>query len=131
MCRQAILTKTIQLRTSGLQVRNFLPISRLLFGVSNLIESAKKESLPLILNFGGHQTISVIEAAEIIQRRCEIKFGFSPNIKTGSTKNQVKSQYFEYASNYPKNFMLCDSISLIAEIDAILNFVVKNENNWK
>ncbi len=129
MCRQAILTKTIQLRTSGLQVRNFLPISKLIHGVSAIIDSDSKKSLPSVLNFGGRKSISVLDAAEIIQSRCEVKFGFTPNIKIGSTKDQENFQFFEYGSNYLNDLILTDSISLIDEIDATLNFVDQNENN--
>jgi UDP-glucose 4-epimerase len=126
MCREAILKKTITLRSSGKQYRNFLPISELSKRIEDLINITQVENLPNTINVGGTSTISILEMAKLIQSRCEKKFSFSPAIRFHSTKETENQGEFSFHSSYSKHFPDYSAVTVENEIDSMLLYLLED-----
>lgn len=124
MCRDAILSKIISLRSTGNQLRNFIPISEVTKRVENIIESDNQDELPATLNFAGESTLTIIDMAKMIQLRCQKLFGFSPEIVIGQIDDNEDISNFVYSSLYSKNLPKYKSVSIENELDATLNYVM-------
>ena len=78
LCRQAITTGEIRLKTSGIQERDFIALSEVARAVSHMIEVPDSAMGEGIFNLGGERAISIIQLATIIQERCQETLGFIP-----------------------------------------------------
>lgn len=81
LCRQAITTGKLRLRTSGLQQRDFVTlhdVARCVEHVVSLPASALQDGL---FNLGGGRTLSIYALAEMVARRCDAVLGFRPPIE--------------------------------------------------
>ena len=77
LCKQIIVDQKMKLNTDGKQLRNFITITDVCRVVNLFIElNLRVENT--IFNVG-NETISIIEMAKIIQKRCKLILGFSPN----------------------------------------------------
>ena len=76
LCRQAIETGALELRTSGRQLRDFMGISQLVKAVDYLISRTPSKKSE-IFNVGGNYPASIRELAHLIQERFEKNFGFT------------------------------------------------------
>lgn len=80
LCRQAVRDGTMILRTSGLQQRDFIAISQVCRAIDHL-SSCEADALPPgIFNVGSGVSQSVLELAQLIQRRCKLVLGFKPDL---------------------------------------------------
>lgn len=80
LCRQAAESGYLRLNSSGLQQRNFIPISDLCMGVDHLAIWRPTAESATILNFGGDKSFSVRAMAELVAERCRHVLGFKPPI---------------------------------------------------
>jgi UDP-glucose 4-epimerase len=80
LCRQAITTGEIRLKTSGIQERDFIALSDVARAVSHMIEVPDDAMGERIFNLGGEKTISIIQLATMIQERCQATLRFMPPV---------------------------------------------------
>ena len=66
LCRQAIAQQRLVLKSSGLQVRNFIPLADAIRAVELLLRQNLR-SVELY-NLGGRQSYSIFEAAQMVQK---------------------------------------------------------------
>lgn len=99
-CKQAIVHKEIQIRTSGQQKRDFLSMSDLLASLPIFLTSPSASINNEIFNVGG-VTLSIKELAEVISETCAKLFEYEPKISTGSQKEIVTN--FNFNSEKFKN----------------------------
>ncbi|MCW7462954.1 SDR family oxidoreductase [Leptospira limi] len=95
LCKQAVTTNQMVLKTSGIQIRDFIPISEVCRAIHHLL------NLPLNMdehtfNLGGNMSMSVWDMALLIQKRCKEVLGFSPNLQRVSPSTNEVSENFEY-----------------------------------
>ena len=98
LCRQAIESRSMILRSNGLQQRNFIELNYVCRVMESLIRNDSGGSEPLILNVGSGSSHSVIEIAELIQQRCQLLFGYEPELQrlNGGPSVDEESNNFEY-----------------------------------
>jgi UDP-glucose 4-epimerase len=126
MCKEAVLNKTITLKSPGEQFRNFLPISELIARVEALTQVSDPTTIPNTINIGGVVTISILEIAKKIRERCAIFPGFEPEINLIHKKISGKTEYFEL-SNSTTDFMPKFShVQIDKELDATIRYVYEN-----
>ena len=122
LCLQSVRNKTIKLKSTGMQKRNFLTIEYLLQIINTLIVKSSKDSYHNLFNIGG-QTISIFELAETIANCCNKLFGYLPVIEKGKQNELVSNFDYDYsriqAIEYPLG-------SIENEIDRILLQCKKN-----
>lgn len=88
--RQVATQKSITLRSDGSQERDFVPISELLGFLSDICQPEIDIELPVLLNFGSGNSMTLLEVANKVRILSKSVFGFAPEIEVG-LPNQEKS----------------------------------------
>jgi UDP-glucose 4-epimerase len=122
LCRQAVTTRRLVLRSSGLQKRDFITlhdISRAVYHVMNLSELECADGL---FNLGGECPLKIIDMAEIVAERCIQTLGFKPEITTQEPLPKETSNELAYVIDKIKSTGFSLEKNLHEEIDATLRF---------
>jgi UDP-glucose 4-epimerase len=122
MCKEAFTHKKIALNSSGMQMRNFLPISELIEFIGILI--SRPDRLPPIINIRGETTISIKEAAEVVRSRCQIKLGFMPSLISEQNNPDEANNLFQFQSIYKDLIDSLRPVSIESEIDSIFDYLI-------
>ncbi len=126
LCRQAVTSRSLVLRTAGLQRRDFVTLTDVSRAISHVIDLNNERIGNAIFNVGGAWAPSVLEMAKIIQTRCSVILGLTPNIARQDPIGTEVTVDLEYQIDR----LLSSGYSLtgqaIAEIDSLLIFC--NEN---
>jgi UDP-glucose 4-epimerase len=80
LCFQAIKSKQLFLHTNGLQFRDFITLSDTVKAIEYLIGCQISKLGDGLYNLGGSQSLRVIDFAQNIAKRCNIVYGYEPNI---------------------------------------------------
>ena len=86
LCKQIIEHQKMKLNTDGKQLRNFITITDVCRVVNLIIDLNFKSNENTIFNVG-NKTISILEMAGIIQKRCKLILGFSPKLEINKQDN--------------------------------------------
>jgi len=81
LCRQAVVKKELELKTSGHQKRDFIAISDAINAVFHFLNMNRDNTGNGLFNLGGEASLSILYMAELIAERCEKIIGFRPSIK--------------------------------------------------
>lgn len=80
LCRQAVQTRNMVLRSSGLQQRDFITLEDVGRSVRHLLELTREQCGDGLFNLGGGLSLSIWEMTQQIAARCQAALGFSPKI---------------------------------------------------
>ena len=80
LCSQAVAKRTMTLRSSGLQKRDFITMRDVAGVVSHMMDLDKTVLGDGIYNVGSGRSMRVLEMAEAIRRRCAEMLGYFPEI---------------------------------------------------
>ncbi len=80
LCHQAVTTGKLELRSSGLQRRDFVTLEDVARAVEHLIKLPADKCADGLFNLGGESPFPVIELAERISARCTTVLGFTPPV---------------------------------------------------
>ena len=122
LCKQAVTTQEIILRSSGVQQRNFLTMSDVCVAIESLLVAGFGSETPPIINVGSEVSETINNMATLIQERCKKVLGFNPIIEylPGKATNVV--QTLNYGSLYPSIFAEKMQNNKNREIDSLLKF---------
>ena len=120
LCKQIIEHQKMKLNSNGKQLRNFITITDVCRVVNLFTELNFKSNENTIFNVG-NKTISIIEMAEIIQKRCKLILGFSPKLEIKNQEN-VRVENFQYKTDKLDSIGFKSQISYEEEIDNLLIF---------
>jgi UDP-glucose 4-epimerase len=125
LCRQAVLTGKLRLRTHGLQQRNFITLKETTRCVEHFINLPKEICSDGLFNLGGDRVVSVYELTQLVALRCQTILGFSPEILRIEPKpyEQVSNLEYNIGKLMASGFVLENPIE--DEIDAALSFCQK------
>ena len=125
LCRQAVETRKLVLRSNGLQKRDFITLHDTVRCVEHLITLPKIKCGNGLFNLGGENTQSIHEITTLVAARCEMILGFTPIIERveANNDNQVLSLEYNIAKLKRIGFSLQNQINY--EIDSLLNFCNK------
>lgn len=120
LCKQAANTGELQLRSSGLQKRDFITLTDVCRAVVHLLGLSREELNDGIFNIGGAWTPTVFEMAGLVASRCELVLGFLPKIVKPDPDPTNRTHFLDYRINK----LLATGFELVrnheAEIDATL-----------
>jgi UDP-glucose 4-epimerase len=122
LCRQAVTTQEIRLKSSGLQKRDFIPLQDVARAVEHLIRLSTGSLDNGIFNLGGENSISIFDLAIRIQQRCLEILEFSPPIYRLEPNPSEKSGELTYSIEKLKSTGFLLTGSLEQEIDDTLRF---------
>lgn len=120
LCRQAVTERSIILRSAGLQRRDFVTLEDVSKAVCHVISLQKEQVGDGVFNIGGAWTPRVIDMAELIQGRCSVVLGFTPEIIRPESNQAEESLDLDFRIDklIASDFELSGNVS--AEIDATL-----------
>lgn len=126
LCRQAVIKRTLTLRSTGLQRRDFVTLHDVTRAVAHLVALSKEQIGSGIFNVGGAWAPRVLDIAEMIQARCQSVLGYSPVMVRPELTNEeaTPALTFEVAKLHASGFRLTGEVK--AEIDATLLFCRDN-----
>lgn len=121
LCRQAVNMRSMTLRTTGLQRRDFITLQDVSRAVTHMIDLPNNQIKDGLFNLGSGKSFSIIEMAKLIQARCNVVLGYTPEVFRPEQTYNEKSLLLDYRINKLLNtgFILSNNISL--EIDNILS----------
>ena len=125
LCKQAIEKKILKLKTSGLQKRNFIPITDVCRAIGYFIISENSNYSSKIYNLGGI-SLSVFEMATLIQKCCLEVFGYSPEIRKPIVSVLPKSEVLKYKMDWLNKSNFSFETEIWEEIYSLLHFCRKS-----
>ena len=134
LCRQAVMTGTMTLTSSGSQLRDFIPMDRVCRIVDIVSNSFISAQVPDILNVGSGASLSVMNMAQLIQSRCLQTLGFEPLLRWPKSTDEPATDKLVYKTERMQKIeMQYDAdprVDLLLEIDSLLRFcrIFRQEN---
>ena len=120
LCRQAVETGSLQLRSSGLQVRNFITVGDVGRAVHHLIALPTEVCGDGLFNLGGENSLRIIDLTELIARRCVTVLGFDPPILRPEPRLGEESMPLDFRTDKLKRTGFFLEGDFAGEIDANL-----------
>jgi len=124
LCKQIIENHKMKINSNYHQLRNFISINDVCGIVKLFTELNFRRNENTIFNVG-NKTISIINMAEIIQKRCRVILGFLPELETNG-QNSTQVENFEYKIDKLKSIGFNTFTSYEREIDDLLIFCKNN-----
>jgi UDP-glucose 4-epimerase len=122
LCKQAITSGKLMLHSSGMQRRDFISIHDVVRGIKHFMELSIEKTESTLFNLGGEASYRVIDLAELIVARCEIVFGFKPEIEVPDTISEEDSMSLNFQIDKLKETGFSLSGEIANEIDETLKF---------
>jgi UDP-glucose 4-epimerase len=127
LCRQSVTTGTLILHSSGLQRRDFIPLTDVCRAIIHLSELPLDSTTSRLFNVGGNWAPTVWEVANLIADRSEVRTGQRPTLVRVDPCVEEIIPDFVYQTKrlYATGFRL--TTDRIEELDTLLEFC---ERNW-
>ena len=122
LCRQAVQSGKMVLRSNGLQQRDFIGISEVCRAAEHLAFCNYDALLPSVFNVGSGVSQSVLEMAQLIQQRCKLVLGFEPDLLQPGTSIDERNENLEYRSDKLAKIGVNLNYDNNTEIDRLLAF---------
>ena len=81
LCKQVVATQRITLRSSGLQQRNFIPVSDICAAILHFLQLDAAQVSDGLFNLGGSSSTTVLEMATVVAARAHAILGIIPTIE--------------------------------------------------
>ncbi|MDB9311688.1 NAD(P)-dependent oxidoreductase [Spirulina sp. CS-785/01] len=120
LCYQAVTQQRLQLKSAGLQVRNFIPLPESLRVVELLLRT-NLQSVE-VYNLGGEQSYSILEAAELVQKVYFEDFGQMLPIERPEPQKGEQRGVLDYRCDRLKALGFQQQMSLSENIRQTLQF---------
>jgi UDP-glucose 4-epimerase len=122
LCRQAVTTRKLVLRSAGFQKRDFITLLDVSRAVSHFLSLPVDQCDDGLFNLGGECSLRIIDLVELIAKRCYKIFGFKPEIIRPESLPHESSTMLEYSIEKLKSTGFVLNKNMNAEIDATLLF---------
>lgn len=134
LCRQAVMSKIMVMRSSGLQKRDFITLHDVTRVIGHIMDLPKVKLGDGIFNVGNGKSMRVIDMVQLIKMRCTEVLGFTPKIVRPEPTVGEKSEHLDYCVEKLLNTGFNLNGNPNDEIDEILymcqkSFVVDNYND--
>jgi UDP-glucose 4-epimerase len=97
LCRQAVSTGKLVLRSNGLQQRDFITLNDAARCVAHFITLPGEECKDGLFNLGGECSRSIYEMTQLVATRCQEVLGFLPAIERIEPKLSDESLALDYS----------------------------------
>ena len=125
LCRQAVETRQLTLKSYGDQERNFVPLTDVCNAIAHLTRLDANLAGDGLFNLGADKSHSIWEMANRIASRTEHILGFKPPIIRPQKTDGSEPDHFEYRSDKIKNTGLTINAMIDDEIDGLLTFCAR------
>lgn len=122
LCRQAVVDKRMEMRTDGLQERNFITKTDIARAVQHLIAIPTSLISDGLFNLGGSQSQSLLAMATTIQERAQKKYSAEIQLhRPEPTTAEIQHLNFDIHKLLNTGFSLTEDT--LGEIDAFLDMI--------
>ena len=122
LCRQAVIEKRIEMRTDGLQERNFITKTDITRAVQHLIALPTSQISDGLFNLGGSQSQTLLAMAKLIQERAKKRSGVEiPLHRPEPTTTDIQHLKFDTRKLLDTGFLLTEDAA--GEIDEFLSMI--------
>jgi UDP-glucose 4-epimerase len=122
LCRQAVFEKRMEMRTDGLQERNFITKTDIARAVHHLIALPKTDVNNGLFNLGGSQSRTLLSMANMIQEQAQKRFDVEiPLHRPEPTTTQIQHLNFDIHKLLHTGFSLTEDA--LSEIDEFLDMI--------
>lgn len=121
LCRQAVASRRMVLRSTGVQRRDFIPMSDACRAMNHVLGMMGRQ-LPNTVNLGGGWAPTVWEVACLVQERCESVLGFRPELTRAAPVEGETSPDLEYRIDLLRRSGFEPGSGRVTEIDDLLEF---------
>jgi UDP-glucose 4-epimerase len=123
LCRQAVETRKLVLRTSGLQQRDFIGLTSVCQVTERLVTGHTKLNHTNVFNVGAGVSQSVLEMALLIQQRCSKVLGFEPELLRKLGESDELYPKLIYRTDHLTSLGIStNNLDNIVELDKLLQF---------
>jgi UDP-glucose 4-epimerase len=122
LCRQAVESGKMVLKTNGLQRRDFIAMSEVCHIIGHISTCSFNFSENPIINIGSGTSTSVLEMGQLIQQRCAAILHFKPTLDRTKMGENEQYEMLEYRSNGLVKIGLSAISDKGFEIDNLLRF---------
>ncbi len=122
LCRQAVTTRHMVLRSSGLQRRNFVPLLDACRAIDHMLGLPVQALGKGIFNVGGEWSPTVWDAACLVQERCELVLGFRPELTRIQPQIGEAAAELDYRFDALRQSGFQPVSDRVAELDRLLRF---------
>ena len=124
LCRQAVESGKMVLKSSGVQRRDFIPMSSVCKILSSFFTKDKQAIGDGIFNVGSGQSMTVWEMACLTQNRCEKQLNQKiPLSRTGTSNKTID---LEYSIKKLEDAGIAIKVDHVNEIDMLVAFCINN-----
>ncbi len=120
LCREAVQSRKMVLRSNGLQQRDFIPMRQACMAIAHLLNPEVKAEG--VVNVGAGASQSVLEMARLISRRCLDVLKFEPDLQVPSAAADQAAAPLEYRIDALTKSGFRVNPDPDAEIDQLLKF---------
>lgn len=120
LCRQAVTSRVLALRTSGLQRRDFIPLEDVARAVEHFLFLEPSLCVDGLFNLGGESPLKIIDIAERIAGRCQVVLGYTPEVNRPQPLLDEVSADLDFSIEKLKSSGFSLSGNMDEEIDATL-----------
>jgi UDP-glucose 4-epimerase len=96
LCKQAVTSRKLVLRSSGMQRRDFITLHDVGRAVEHAMSLSDKSCGDGLFNLGGEASMQILDLANKISLRCEKILGFKPQIIRPSSSKDECSDVLDY-----------------------------------
>jgi UDP-glucose 4-epimerase len=122
LCRQAVVEKRMEMRTDGLQERNFITKTDIARAVQHLIAIPTSQISDGLFNLGGSQSQTLLAMATTIQERAQKKYSIEiPLLRPEPTTADIQHLNFDIHKLLDTGLSLTEDT--LGEIDDFLNMI--------
>lgn len=122
LCRQAVQTRKLVLRSSGLQQRDFFPMSDVCRVIQHIASFDSMLYQPNVFNVGAGISQSVLGMARLIQQRGKLVLGFEPELQCPDTGTDGCPEIMDYRVDRLEATGFNPTHDNSSEIDGLLSF---------
>ena len=120
LCRQAVETGEIMLKSSGFQLRDFIPLTSVCKIIHALIVRDRQGCADDLYNVGSGHSMSVWEMANLVKHRCEKVLGREISLSRGDLVEKSGELRYHVERLYKANINYKTDHN--HEIDALVRF---------
>ena len=128
LCLQAVKTKKMILKSSGLQHRDFVSMAEVCCVIESFSSCDIASSIDRIFNVGSGRSQSVRKMAQLIQNRCKVIFGFEPELSYQESRADENQEELESSQERRKKMGAVVEVKNNIEIDNLLVFCSESFN---
>ena len=122
LCRQAILEKKITLNSTGMQRRDFVPVTDVCRAICHMLSLPLQHFVKPVFNVGGNWAPTVFEAALLVADRIELKLGYRPMLHRLQPLLDLKSSDLRYCIDRLSDTGFCLTTDRLQELDHLIEF---------